>query len=545
MWPLPARARAHPLLGTAPEAAEEARSFFQRRLALVHGVLSALLALAFLSGLPDALATAPQERNALAVPQGLWLFAAVVAALGALGLGLWRGRWSARALAWADVGGTAAASALLGWACSLLPERIDFFSSLAITLTYLQLGRAAAVPSRGRRTLLLGLFAAAVAGGLCAQAGFGDLPGRAPWQEWAVGFWSGFKPVGLSALLAAFTSRVIYGLREEVKQARRLGPYVLEERVGQGGAGVVYRARHALLRRETAVKLLLPGRVGPAALQRFEREVQLTARLTHPSTVAIFDYGRTPDGVFYYAMEYLDGGDLEDVVTLEGPLPPGRVVHVLAQVCRALREAHALGLIHRDIKPANVLLCERGGEGDVAKVVDFGLVKELVPGAAGEEGAPGGFVGTPLYVAPEAFTAPGSVDARSDLYALGALGYRLLTGEAPFHGATAVEVCAHHLHTAPLPPSVRLGRAVPARLEALLLQCLEKEPARRPQSAGALLALLEGCEDVAAWGEAEAAAWWRDRGPALRAHRDARRARALARGPGAAATPGPLTLAAA
>jgi eukaryotic-like serine/threonine-protein kinase len=242
--------------------------------------------------------------------------------------------------------------------------------------------------------------------------------------------------------------------------------------------------------------------------------VQLTSILTHPNTVSVFDYGRTSDGVFYYAMEYLEGLNLDQLVMLHGAQPPARVAHILRQVLGALAEAHGIGLIHRDVKPANVILCERGGQSDVAKVFDFGLVR-----AAGEPGDPAltganVITGTPLFLSPEAIRSPDGVDARSDLYAVGGVAYYLLTGRYVFEGKTVVEVCGHQLHSTPVPPSARLGRPLPAGLEALTLACLEKDPAHRPASAAALLARLHALEDVPGWTEDDARAWWAAHAPA-------------------------------
>jgi tRNA A-37 threonylcarbamoyl transferase component Bud32 len=322
-------------------------------------------------------------------------------------------------------------------------------------------------------------------------------------------------------LLAAITvatagSAVIYGLRREVRHACQLGQYTLEERLGEGGMGVVYRARHAMLRRPTAVKLLKPERMGEAGLRRFEREVQLTAGLSHPNTVTVFDYGRTSDGVFYYAMEYLEGFGLDQLVATDGPQPPARVVHILRQVLEALAEAHGVGLVHRDIKPGNVILCERGGLSDVAKVVDFGLVKDLEAEAGMTHDA--ALVGTPLYLAPEAIRSP-AADARSDLYSVGAVAYFLLTGRHVFEGRTILEICGHHLHTQPTPPSERLGRSLPAALEAWVLACLAKDPARRPASASEAAVRLERGGLAGQWTAEEARAWWVAKGRGLAAAR--------------------------
>jgi tRNA A-37 threonylcarbamoyl transferase component Bud32 len=324
-------------------------------------------------------------------------------------------------------------------------------------------------------------------------------------------------------LLAAITvatagSAVIYGLRREVRHARQLGQYTLEEKLGEGGMGVVYRARHAMLRRPTAIKLLKPERMGEAGLRRFEREVQLTAGLSHPNTVTVFDYGRTPDGVFYYAMEYLEGLGLDQLVAADGPQTPGRAVHIIRQVLEALAEAHGVGLVHRDVKPGNIILCERGGLSDVAKVVDFGLVKDLE--AEGDATHDAALVGTPLYLAPEAIRSP-VADARSDLYSLGAVAYFLLTGQHVFEGRTIIEICGHHLHTPPTPPSERLGRPLPAALEAWVLSCLEKDPARRPASALEAAARLERCGLAGEWNPDEARAWWMAKGRGLAAARHA------------------------
>jgi serine/threonine-protein kinase len=364
--------------------------------------------------------------------------------------------------------------------------------------------RSTFIPSSAPRTLAVSL----VAGLPLALTSLATEPARL----------SVWKLVWLLAAAAVSTagSAVIYGLRREVRHARQLGQYTLEERLGEGGMGVVWRARHAMLRRPTAVKLLRPERVGEASLRRFEREVQLTAGLSHPNTISVFDYGRTPDGVFYYAMEYLDGLTLEEVVAGDGAQPPGRVAHVVRQVLAALGEAHGVGLVHRDVKPSNVILCERGGVPDVAKVLDFGLVKEAEgdPGLSHE----GALVGTPLFLAPEVIRA-GEAGPRSDLYSAGALAYYLLAGRHVFDGHGVVEICSHHLHTPPTPPSERLGRPLPAALEAWVLRCLEKDPERRPRSAAEAQASLEACGLDGTWTAEDARAWWAGRGRAIAAAR--------------------------
>jgi predicted Ser/Thr protein kinase len=374
---------------------------------------------------------------------------------------------------------------------------------LVLILTNMAILRAVLVPSSAWHTTRVTVLAAIpVALGLVALGPPPGLPARVANVNW---IWSALW-VACAVVVATLASRVIYGLREEVQKAQRLGQYTLEEKLGEGGMGAVYRARHALLRRPTAIKLLPPEKAGHVALERFEREVQLTASLSHPNTVSVFDYGRTPDGIFYYAMEYLDGTDLETLAREDGPQPEGRVVHVLEQVAASLVEAHGIGLIHRDIKPENVILCERGGVPDVAKVLDFGLVKDLERGSSLTQADL--VQGTPLYLSPEAITAPDRVGPGSDIYAVGAVAYYLLTGRHVFEGATVVEVCSHHLHTAPVPPSQRLARSVHPGLEELILACLAKDPAARPASAAELRDRLRALSGLEAWREETAREWW-------------------------------------
>lgn len=405
-------------------------------------------------------------------------------------------------------------------------ERPDLIVVLALAFGFL--ARSIYVPSGGKRTLFLGLATGVMlvmgvwASGMAYDAriytDFGpEWRTKSPEQIAlyisvnAAAWWSLF--VGLSV----GASRVIYGLRKEVRKAQQLGQYTLLEKLGEGGMGVVYRAQHAMLRRPTAVKLLPLEKVGEASLARFEREVQRTAELSHPNIITVFDYGRTQEGVLYYAMELVDGATAQEVVSLAGPLPPARVLYILAQLADALAEAHAVGLIHRDVKPANVLLCVQGRHADVAKLVDFGLVKHM-DSIEPSVTATGVITGTPLYMAPEALVDPAAVDARSDLYALGALGYFLLTAEHVFTGRTMMEVCSHHLRTAPVPPSIRLGRDVSPALEALILSCLAKAPTDRPASADAVTAALLECTVEGSWDAEARRAWWAENHARLRAN---------------------------
>jgi len=376
--------------------------------------------------------------------------------------------------------------------------RADLIAELAVS--YVLVTRAAFVPSSPSRTALVSLTASCVVLPLSYSADPRIVrDGADPLAPFIYSvIW-----VVVSTMATTTVSRTIFGLRQEVEKAMRLGQYVLEEKIGEGGMGAVYRARHAMLRRPTAIKLLAKSSE-ERAVERFEREVQTTARLTHPNTIQIYDFGRTNDHVFYYVMELVEGMTLERVVEVDGPQPEARVAHILQQVCRSLAEAHAAGLVHRDIKPANVMLTERAGVRDVVKVMDFGLVKEVESPDANVSAA-GIVLGTPQYMAPEAIISPERVDARADLYALGATAFYLLTGEHVFDGVNLYAVCSQHLHEPPKPPSSKRS-GVSAEMDAFILRCLAKAPEARPtanEAADVLRAL-----PVAPWTEAQADAWW-------------------------------------
>jgi eukaryotic-like serine/threonine-protein kinase len=501
-----------------PSTGEEGRAFLQERLAFL-GKTYSLIDLSFyiagnLVGGPlsgwSTLITDLSSRLALGVV-AIYLLQWLVCR---------RGRYSEAALRFFDSTSTVSAALLnAGFVFGAFPGELPAlpYARALLVFTFSLVIRAVIVPSSARRTLILGLIAGCFPVITChvwysAHAS----PAIPPiFQD----IWTALWCLG-AVVVSTVASQVIFGLRRQVREARQLGQYTLLEKIGEGGMGEVYRASHAMLRRPTAVKLLLPGRTDSDHLRRFEREVQLTSGLTHPNTVAIFDYGRTGDGIFYYAMEYLEGLNLEDLVRLDGAQEPGRVRHILRQVAGSLAEAHAVGLIHRDIKPGNVIVVpDRGGAQDVAKVVDFGLVKDLEQETRLSGDA--GIAGTPLYLSPEAISAPDRVGPRSDLYALGCLGYFLLTGRPVFEGQTVVEVCSHHLHATPLPPAERLGRPVPESLSALLLSCLEKDPDRRPATARALIAALDACDDVPMWTDDQAGAWWSTTGARIPARRAA------------------------
>lgn len=313
---------------------------------------------------------------------------------------------------------------------------------------------------------------------------------------------------GITALsmVAAFMSAFLLSrLSGQLGRAQRLGAYTLERRLSEGGMATIYLARHALLKRPTAIKILKKHIATDEFVHRFEREVQLASQLLHPNTVEIYDFGRTREGQPYYVMEYLDGVTLAELVEHSGRVPPGRAIHVLRQVAAALREAHMRGMIHRDVKPENVMLCRRG-EDDVVKLLDFGLVKNLERAETRDITKQLKIVGTPRYMAPERLLNPADVDARSDIYALGAVGYYLLTGKPIFEGDDSLAISNQVLHSPA--PHVSASVQVPDGLDALVAACLEKDRARRPQSAQAVVDALDRLASRLAWTQSDAAAWW-------------------------------------
>ncbi|MEI8288027.1 MAG: serine/threonine protein kinase [Verrucomicrobiota bacterium] len=300
-------------------------------------------------------------------------------------------------------------------------------------------------------------------------------------------------------------------LTEAELKLKQLGQYNLEEKIGEGGMGDVYRARHAMMRRETAVKILLPDRAEPAAIERFEREVCLTCQLTHPNTIQVYDYGHTPDNLFYYAMEFLQGLNLHTLVARFGCVSEGRVIHILTQVCGSLAEAHGLGLIHRDIKPGNIFLCQRGGAPDCVKVLDFGLVREYrsANNVQNEPEEKAAIEGTPWFMPPESILNPAHSDPRSDIYSVGVLGYYLLTGgKFVFEGESLWDIHRRQLEGNPVPPSQRTTNPISHELEQAVLCCLAVDPHQRPQTADELRELLVASPRAAGWKLADQIAWW-------------------------------------
>jgi tRNA A-37 threonylcarbamoyl transferase component Bud32 len=327
------------------------------------------------------------------------------------------------------------------------------------------------------------------------------------------------------AIASVLPSQMFQKMGRRISEARELGSYELLEPLGEGGMGTVWRARHRLLAREAAVKLVRPEAMGDTAsaaqaqLRRFEREAQATAALTSPYSVRLFDFGATDEGSFYYVMELLQGRDLESLVREFGPLPPERVMFLLQQICHSLAEAHERCLVHRDVKPANIFLCRMGRDFDFVKVLDFGLVqiRKADPAAAVTETLVTAqtLIGTPSYMAPEVILGRDDIDRRADVYAIGCVAYYLLTGTRVFKDGTQMQALIDHVHTAPVAPSERVPGGLPREVDDLVLSCLRKEPADRPTNAAAVLAAIKAANLAKGWSNDHARTWWQARLPEL------------------------------
>lgn len=472
-------------LGTG-EYRVEANAFLESRLRLVYAFVLGAAVFFYLLGYTTTLI---EYGTAAANPWrwGRWIH---LLGIGGLGSAYWmlraKGPFGERALNRFDaflVLGTVATCFGL-YAHSL--GRNAGAELLTIT-ALLVVARGIAVPSTARRTLLLSSSAPLV---MLAIRLWRPIDDPHPYLQlvWVL------VVQCLAVALATFASLVNFRLREQVREARTMGQYILDEKLGEGAMGTVHRAHHRMLRRPTAIKILRPELAGEETVARFEREVQGTAQLQHPNTIAIYDYGHTPDGLFYYAMELLDGENLAEILERSGPLEPARAIHVLRQVCGSLHEAHSQGLVHRDVKLGNIVLCRRAGLHDVVKVLDFGLVKDLRNSGVNLTQV-GALCGTPETIAPEVLSGE-PAGAAADIYAIGVVAYQLLTGTLPFEAKTAAELIAAHLHADPIPLTQR-DASIPDDLAAVVESALAKDPKARPASAAEFADRLRNCADAA------------------------------------------------
>jgi eukaryotic-like serine/threonine-protein kinase len=516
---------ARPPLACAGLDTSGGAAFVQQRLALLGKTVFVLSAgfYVIVNGLVLATGKMPFVPFVLSPSNSMHLVAIVVTgALWAIAGGRPR---SLATLGLLDVGGLVLCCA--AWAMMANEPDPHAIMPVLLATAVTTLARAVLVPSTGARTFWL--TTAAVAPALAVNV---FLQGPPP-QPTSIDFSPAFMRamtwlntalwLGIDVALATVTTRTIYGLRRQVKEAADVGQYALEERIGSGGMGEVWRARHRLLIRPAAIKLVRPQALGAAAgdpqvlLRRFEREARATAALKSPNTVQLYDFGVTDDGALYYVMELLEGMDLDALVKRFGPVPAGRAVHLLDQICSSLEDAHRNGLVHRDVKPANVVVSRLGQACDFVKVLDFGLVK--LDGARQSEDsvrltAAGAVSGTPGFMAPEVALGEETTDHRVDLYSLGCVAYWLVTGKLVFEGSTAMKVMLAHAHERPPPPSSRVELPIPPALEALILECLEKDPAKRPPSAAAVQARLRAAAVEPPWTAERAERWWGLHAPA-------------------------------
>ncbi len=506
----------HLLRGSGLDTSNGAE-FIQQRIAL-YAKMIAGISLAFLVvGLGmGAVVDLPAHANAVEQSQIAHVAGLVFITL--LWLVCRRGRLSLPMLEVID------AASVIGcctaWAFFATPRVGSSIFGAVVSVTLTVLARAIVVPSSAARTLRLSVLAVVpllVSIWLWVR-GVAAFEGQPP----AVTAIFQILLLGIAILMATVTSRIIYELRKSVREANELGSYTLEEKLGSGGMGEVWRARHRFLVRTAAVKLIRPellasSRVDPhILLRRFEREARATAALRSPHTVQLYDFGQADDGALFYVMEMLAGIDLENLVSRFGPVPAERAVHILRQVCHSLGEAHDNGLTHRDIKPANVFVSCIGTDTDFVKVLDFGLVRLQQERPGGDQvklTGDGTVGGTPAYAAPEIVLGQDRYDHRVDLYALGCVGYWLLTGTLVFDGGTALQMMLDHASTVPPRPHTRTELPIPSDVEDVIMDCLEKDPARRPATAAVLAARLAACALPQPWTPERAERWWRTHMP--------------------------------
>jgi hypothetical protein len=411
---------------------------------------------------------------------------------------------------------SAGIAALETWARPLTPDSFGHISWIPIVI----LLSAVIMPGRPRPMLFAALASASMGpiGYWFAHLRGVDVPGVVDTLAMAMPNYS-------CAIAAVLPSQLFQKMSRRISEARELGSYELVEQLGEGGMGAVWRARHRLLARDAAIKLVKAEAMGDTAsasqaqLRRFEREAQATAALTSQHSVRLFDFGATDEGSFYYVMELLVGRDLESLVREFGALPPARVMYLLRQLCHSLAEAHERGLVHRDVKPANIFLCRMGRDFDFVKVLDFGLVqtRKADPAAAVTEtlATAQTLIGTPAYMAPEVILGKDDVDRRADVYAIGCVAFYLLTGTRVFQDGTQMQALIDHVHTAPVAPSERVQGGLPREVDEFVLSCLRKAPDDRPADAGELLAAITSMNLARGWSNDHARTWWQARLPEL------------------------------
>jgi serine/threonine-protein kinase len=513
----------HRFLGAGLDTSE-GRSFLRERLALEGKMVFVLgavfwIALGAVSGGLGLVGLMPPLSWRSAVFHG-----AGMAVMGFLWLAARRSGWRIRSLGLLDA--VALILSCWCWAFMMAGTGHSVAGALLAGLVTV-IARSVVVPSSAARTFWLSLAALAPMAPVSYFLGAPTASPAYPFPPTVGAVLTAITSAlwaGVAVATATMTSRVIYGLRQRVKQANELGQYRLEERIGAGGMGEVWRAHHRLLIRPAAIKLIRPEALGSSTEQpdllhrRFELEARATAGLRSPHTVQLYDFGVGDDGTLYYVMELLEGFNADELVRKFGPMPAERAVHILEHMCCSLADAHRHGLVHRDVKPANVFVSRQGLGGDFAKVLDFGLVK-LDRSQDDKDAlrltAAGMTTGTPAFMAPEMVLGL-PVDHRVDIYAFGCVAYWLLTGHLVFDGSAATKVMLDHAQTPPTPPSRRGELAIPADLEQLVLDCLEKDPADRPQSARELAARLAACRHGRdEWTPERAERWWGAHAPAV------------------------------